>query len=84
MEHNWPTAQKEVVYFLLLEFLFDNVSCLVRLFLYYRIVGFEIVLHNHFYIFQEASTEVGFHMTFTKVCSISYPTSYSLLYSVPY
>lgn len=42
MQHNWPTAQKEVVCFLVLEFLFDNVSCLVGLFLYYRIVGFEI------------------------------------------
>lgn len=51
---------------MVLEFLFGNVSCLVGLFLYYRIVGFEIFLHNHLYIFQEASTEVGFHMAFTK------------------
>lgn len=31
------------------------------------------LLHNHLYIFQEASTEVGFHMAFTKVCGVSYP-----------
>lgn len=74
MQPNWPTAQKEVVYFLVLEFLFGNVLCLVGLlFLYYRIVGFEIFFHNHLYVFQEASTEVGFHMAFTKVCSLVIP-----------
>lgn len=62
--------------YLALGLLFDSLWCLGEASFYcYRVTPFKLLKHMH--IFYKSCTEVHFHMAFSKIFSVSYPSPQS-------